>query len=489
MVTRLSSSELDTYTGSAEVPQYERTRVTAGIAHIGVGNFHRSHQAAYVDALLREGEGAEWGIVGIGILPGDQQMRDALEEQAGLYTLVTQATGQPAVARVIASIVDYLFVPDDPAGVVERLADPTIRVVTLTVTEGGYNLSPSSGSFDAHDPVILAEARDEGLIRTHFRLLRDALALRRERGIAPFTIASCDNIRTNGDVARETLVQFTALSDPGLAAWIEQEVQFPNSMVDRITPMTKPEDRIRVQDEFGLDDLRPVFAEEFVQWVVEDRFPTGRPELQKVGVQFVDDVLPFELMKLRLLNASHQVIAYFSFLRGHEIVHTAMADPAVAAVVARFQEEEAEPTLPPVPGVDLALYRATLLDRFANPAIEDTVARLCAQSSTSIPNFVLPVIRDQLSRGGRIDVAASVVAAWATYAAERGDWRIVDRRRESIVRTASDPDPLAFLDDRSIFGGLADDAAFRRAFASARRVIDDDGIAALLELLAAGKRL
>lgn len=487
MVTPLSDAGLTSYHGNARTPHYDRAAVTAGIAHIGVGNFHRSHQAAYVDALLGAGAATEWGILGLGLLPADRHTSDALDAQNRLYTLVTKATGEPATARVIGSIVDYLYVPDAPRAAVERLAEPAIRIVTLTVTEGGYNLSPSTGSFDPGDPIILAESRDEGVMRTHFRLLRDALRLRRDRGIAPFTVASCDNIRTNGDVARETLVQFTALTDPDLAEWIEQSVPFPNSMVDRITPMTKPGDRERVREEFGLDDLRPVFAEAFVQWVVEDRFPTGRPELERVGVQFVDDVLPFELMKLRLLNASHQVIAYLSFLRGHEVVHSAMADPAIAAVVARFQLDEAEPTLPPVPGVDLAQYRATLLQRFANPAIEDTVARLCAQSSTSIPNFVLPIIRDQLARGGRIDVAAAVVAAWATYAAEGDGWQIEDRRRDSLVVSASNPDRSVFLDDRSIFGSLSDDATFRRAFLAARRIIDEQGIGALIDRLAAGE--
>lgn len=473
---KINEATAESYSGSAHLPTYDRSGVRAGIVHFGVGGFHRSHQAFYIDQLLERGLANHWGICGVGVLEHDAKMRDVVHAQAGLYTLLSKSPDGAIDARVIGSTVEYLYGPDDPTAVLEKLAHPDTKIVTLTITEGGYNLEPATKEFDATNPVILAESRGEGAPRTHFRYLHEGLKLRRERGFEPFTIATCDNIQGNGDIARTTLVHYIALSDRKFARWVADNVAFPNSMVDRITPVTADADRELVRDRFGLDDAWPVPAESFIQWVLEDNFPLGRPPLEDVGVQLVEDVLPYELMKLRLLNASHQVIGYFSFLRGHEYVHEAMNDPLIRDVVAQFQELEAQPTLQPVPGVDLAEYRATLISRFSNPGVRDTIARQCLQTSTTIPNFLLPIIRDQLASGGDITRGAATVAAWAEFATESGGWTITDRRRDAVHARAVDPDPLAFIEDDELFGDLAHDEQFREAFGTARGLIRERGI-------------
>lgn len=483
MAINLPQAVTGSYNGPAHLPTYDRSTVRAGIVHFGVGGFHRSHQAFYLDQLLERGLADEWGICGVGVLENDSKMRDVVQNQQGLYTLLEKSPDGTIAGRVIGSMVEYLYAPDDPTAVIEKLAQPEIRIVTLTITEGGYNLEPATKEFDATNEVIQAEAAGEGAPRTHFRFLHEGLKLRRERGLEPFTIATCDNIQGNGEIARTTLVQYIALSDKEFAAWVSENVEFPNSMVDRITPVTADEDREIARERFGLEDAWPVPAESFIQWVLEDTFPQGRPPLEEVGVQMVYNVLPYELMKLRLLNASHQVIGYFSFLRGHEYVHEAMADPLIHDIVAQFQELEAQPTLQPVPGVDLAEYRATLLSRFSNPGIRDTIARQCLQTSTTIPNFLLPIIRDQLVAGGDIRRGAATVAAWAEYAAEGGEWTIVDRRRDTVHARAIDPNPYVFIEDVELFGDLATNEQFREAFAAARALIREHGIDTALKEL------
>jgi mannitol 2-dehydrogenase len=484
MAIALNDANLKEYTGPATVPGYDRSSVRAGILHFGVGGFHRSHLALYVDKLLERGDANDWAICGVGVLPNDARMRDVLNSQDHLYTLIEKSPDGSMAGRVMGSIVDYLFVPDDPDRVIEKVADPAIKIITMTITEGGYNLDMSTHQFKAQDPVILDESRGVGIPRTHFRILHEGLRRRHERGIPFPTIASCDNIQGNGHVAKSTLVQYIALSDPDFAKVVEDSVAFPNSMVDRITPITSDEDRGLAVESFGIIDGWPVPAESYCQWVLEDNFPVGRPAFEDVGAQLVPDVIPYELMKLRLLNASHQVIGYFSFLSEHGYVHEAMADPLIRGAVARFQEFEAQPTLPPVPGIDLAEYRATLLDRFSNPGIRDTIARQCLQTSTTIPNFLLPIVRDQLKSGGDITVGAATVAAWATYATEAGGWQIVDKRRDKLIERANDTvNPYAFIEDEELFGELAADEQFRHEYRRWHELIAGEGIRSALEAL------
>ncbi|BDZ58357.1 hypothetical protein GCM10025872_20140 [Barrientosiimonas endolithica] len=305
---------------------------------------------------------------------------------------------------------------------------------------------------------------------TAFGLIVDALRRRRAAGIAPFTVMSCDNLPGNGDVARSTITAFARLLDPELADWMREHVAFPNGMVDRITPVTSPEDVRRVADELGVDDGWPVVCEPFTQWVLEDEFPSGRPPFEDAGVQMVDDVVPFELMKLRLLNASHQALCYLGYLSGYRYAHEVCQDPVFVDLLLGYMREEGVPTLPEVPGTDLEDYTRTLVERFANPEVRDTLARLCAESSDRIPKWLVPVIRDDLDAGRPVERSALVVASWARYAEgvdEQGEpIEVVDHRKEAVMAAAARraEDPLAFLRDPTLFGDLAERPAFTEPY-------------------------
>ncbi|MGF1645871.1 MAG: mannitol dehydrogenase family protein [Kineosporiaceae bacterium] len=462
-------------------PGYDRSRVTTGIVHLGVGGFHRAHQAVFIDRLLRQGLAGDWGICGVGVLPGDVAMRDALAAQDHLYTVVVKHPDGRLEPRVVGSIVDYLLAPDDPEAVVERLADPATRIVSLTITEGGYHVHRVTGQLDADDPGLRADLVPGATPRTAFGLVVEALARRRVRGVPPFTVMSCDNVRGNGGVARRMMSAFAALRDPELGEWLASSVAFPDSMVDRITPVTTDADRAQLAERFGLADRWPVVCEPFLQWVVQDRFPLGRPPLDAAGVQLVDHVEPYELMKLRLLNASHQAMAYLGYLAGHRYAHEVAADPVFVRFVRGYMDDEATPILPPVPGVDLEEYKSTLMGRFANPEIRDTLARLCVDSSDRIPTWLIPVVVARLAGGGTVDRSALVVAAWARYAEgldEQGrPIEVVDRLRDRVTASAARQatDPLAFLRDRDLFGDLVDDPRFTESYREALAALHTRG--------------
>jgi mannitol 2-dehydrogenase len=482
----LNQKTLSSLSASVATPAYDRDRVRTGIVHIGMGGFHRSHQAMYVDRLLEQGEAQDWGICGVGVLPSDRRMAEVMAAQDGLYTLVVKHPDGTLEARVVGSIVEYLLAPDDPEAVVEKMADEATRVVSLTVTEGGYNFSPVTGEFDATAPDVVADLQPGAVPRTTFGLVTEALVRRRQRGLAPFTVVSCDNIQGNGDVARRSFTAFAALRDRKLGDWVEREVPFPNSMVDRITPVTTDEDRAEVARRFGVEDRWPVVCEPFTQWVLEDRFSLGRPPLEDAGVQLVEDVEPYELMKLRLLNASHQALCYFAYLAGYRLVHEAAQDPLFQRFLLGYMKEEATPTLRPVPGIDLGEYRQNLIARFSNPGVRDTVARLCADSSERIPKWLVPVIRENLATGGEVRRSAAVVASWARYAEgvdEQGrPIEVVDRRRDSLMARArrQPDDPLAFLADRELFGDLIDDERFTSHYRAALDSLHERGARATL---------
>jgi mannitol 2-dehydrogenase len=445
------------------VPTYDRRGVTTGVVHLGVGGFHRAHEAMYLDRLLAAGGSSDWGICGVGVLPGDAAIRDVLQRQGGLYTLVMKSADGTWEPRVIGSIVDYLFAPDDPDGVVERLAHPATRIVSLTVTEGGYSFNQATGDFDATQPDVVHDLAPGSAPRTIFGLVCAALALRRARGVAPFTVMSCDNIQHNGRVARRVFTAFARLRDPALADWMDREVHFPSCMVDRITPVTTDTDRAEVRSRFGIDDGWPVVCEPFTQWVLEDDFPAGRPDLEAVGVQLVEDVEPYELMKLRLLNADHQAMTYFGYLMGYRLVDEAARDPLIEKLLLGYMDREATPTLRPVPGIDLAAYKHELVARFSNPAIRDTLARQAVDASDRVPKFILPTVRENLAAGRDVSLAAAIIASWARYAQgtdEQGaPIEVVDHRRETLVPLArrGRDDPMAFLGVSELFGDLADD--------------------------------
>ena len=487
----LNTGSLSSLAGSLPVPSYDRSRLRTGIVHLGVGAFHRSHQAMYLDRLLEQGQGQDWAICGVGVLPSDRRMAEVMAAQDCLYTLVVKHADGTFEPRVVGSIVEYLLAPDDPDAVVERMAADTTRIVSLTVTEGGYNTDPVTGRFDATDPGVVHDLRPGAALRTSFGLVTEALVRRRDRGLAPFTVVSCDNIQHNGDVARRSFAAFAALRNPELGAWVEREVPFPNSMVDRITPATTDEDREEVARRFGVEDRWPVVCEPFTQWVLEDRFGLGRPPLEEAGVQVVDDVDPYERMKLRLLNASHQALAYLGHLAGYRLVHDAAQDPLFQRLLLGYMTHEATPTLLPVPGIDLDDYRRELIARFSNPAVRDTLARLAFDGSERLTKWLLPVVRDNLAAGGEVRRSAAVVAGWARYSEgvdEQGEpIEVVDRRRDTLMATArrQREDPLAFVADRELFGDLVDDERFTRPYLAALDSLHRRGARATLEALVA----
>ncbi|HET9649838.1 MAG TPA: mannitol dehydrogenase family protein [Microlunatus sp.] len=473
------------------VPTYDRSRLRPGIVHIGVGGFHRAHQAMYVDALLSTGDESAygWGICGVGVLPGDARMRDVLAAQDGLYTLVLKAPDGSWEPRVIGSIRSFLLAPDDPEAVIEQMAGAQTRIVSLTVTEGGYNVHPVTGEFDAANPAVQADLVPGARPTTTFGLVIEALARRRERGLPPFTVMSCDNIQGNGHVAARMFTAFARLRDPELGDWMSEHVAFPNSMVDRITPVTTDDDRAAVAERYGIADGWPVVCEPFTQWVLEDRFDLGRPALERVGVQVVDDVTPYELMKLRLLNASHQALCYFGYLAGYRLVHEVAQDPLFADFLLAYMEREGTPTLAPVPGIDLDAYRRQLIERFSNAGVRDTVARLCAESSDRIPKWLLPVIRENLAAGRDVRLATAVVASWARYAEgvdEQGDpIVVVDRLADQLTARArrQRDEPLAFVADRELFGDLIEAEPFVSAYRDTLASLHERGSRATLEAL------
>ena len=475
---------------SVPVPSYDRSQVKVGIVHFGVGGFHRAHQAMYLDQLMERGKALDWGICGVGVMPFDLKMKEALQSQDCLYTLVEKAPDGSWEPRVIGSIVQYLYAPDDPDAVLEKMADPATRIVSLTITEGGYNFHPVTGKFDDTNPAVQADLAPGAIPATTFGLITEALVRRRSRGIEPFTVMSCDNIQGNGHMAQEVFTAFARLRDPELGEWVASNVRFPNSMVDRITPVTTDEDRVQVRERFDIEDAWPVVCEPFTQWALEDNFSAGRPPLEEVGVQVVADVVPYELMKLRLLNASHQALCYFGYLAGYRLVHEVAQDSLFANFLLDYMNTEATPTLAPVPGIDLDAYKQQLIERFSNAGVRDTVARLCARSSERIPTWLVPVIRENVAAGRDVSLSAAVVASWARYAEgvdEQGEpIEIVDQLADTVRRLAAQQqeDPLAFVKNQELFGDLANEPAFTEPYLKTLDSLHSRGARTTLEALA-----
>jgi mannitol 2-dehydrogenase len=493
MALPLNKHALAHLPAQVSAPGYARDQPAHSIVHIGVGGFFRSHQALYLDDLLRLPGNTAWGYCGVGLLAHDAAMRDAMQAQDCLYTLV-ERSARGDTARVVGSLLAYMYAPDDPQAVLEKLADPGTRIVSLTITEGGYYINQGDASFDASHPDIVHDLAHPHAPRCCFGYLAEALARRRARGLAPFTVMSCDNLQSNGDLTRAMLLAFTRLRDPALSAWLAEHCAFPNSMVDRITPATTDAHRRLLRQQFGLADAWPVMAEPFKSWVIEDHFPGGRPAWELVGAQMTDDVLPYEKMKLRLLNAGHQSLCYIGMLLGHEYAHEAMADPDIRQLFSRMMEIEVTPLLPAVAGIDLDDYKRTLIERFANPAIGDQLSRIATDGSARMPKFVLPSVRDQLERGGPIELLGFTVACWFRYLNGSDDQgrplALVDplaaQLRALAVRGAADPGPL--LSQRELFGDLAEAPRFVRTVADAlARLYRQGARAALLHLLAKAK--
>ena len=378
MSIKLNNQTLDTLPSKVEKPHYSRESLSPGIIHIGVGNFHRAHQAMYMHKLFNTGTAHDWAIRGAGIKSYDAAMRDKLKQQDWLTTVV-ELDDNNLTAQVTASMID--FIENDAATLIAALSESEIRIVSLTITEGGYFMDDKTGAFNLAHPEIQADIANIDSPSTVFGLIIAALKIRRAQEIAPFTVMSCDNIPHNGRVVQRVVNEMANAIDPELALWINTHVTFPNSMVDCITPATSAQERERLTTLFDIEDQAPVFCEPFRQWVLEDNFVNGRPPLEQVGVEFVDDVAPFELMKLRILNGGHAAIAYPAALLNIAFVHDVMADPLISKYLKKLVSEEIIPTLAPVPGVSFDDYFAIIEARFANPEIRDTVPRLCQDAS------------------------------------------------------------------------------------------------------------
>lgn len=462
---KLNQANLTALPPNVRIPTYDRRSIIQSIVHIGVGGFYRAHQAVYLDELLHDADQRQWGYCGVNLLKHDARMRDVLQAQEGLYTVIERSAAGDW-ARVIGSMPGYLYAPDNPEAVLEKMAAPACRIVTLTITEGGYYVNEGTGAFNADHPDIVHDLTHPHAPTCSFGYLAEALDRRRQRGLAPFTVMSCDNLQHNGDVAKKMLLAFAERRDPALSTWLAEYGAFPNSMVDRITPATTDEHRLLVREKFAINDAWPVVTEPFTQWVIEDYFPHGRPAWERVGAQMTTDVLPYEKMKMRLLNASHQAMCYIGMLLGYQYAHEVMADPQIRTLVQQMMDSEVTPLLDPVPGVNLSDYKATLIERFSNPTIKDQLLRIGTEGSARIPKFVLPSIREQLRQGGPSERLCFTVAAWFRYLAgsdDAGRALAINDPLEQLLRERAQQggrDAGALLGLRQLFGELSDTAAF-----------------------------
>jgi len=467
MSIKLNNQSLALFPSKVQTPKYKRESLSPGIIHIGVGNFHRAHQAMYMHKLFNAGTALDWGIRGAGIKSYDAVMRNKLQQQDWLTTVV-ELDDKNLTAQVSASMID--FIDNDADSLILALSQPEIRIVSLTITEGGYFMDDKTGDFDIGHPEIQADIADIERPSTVFGLIIHALKSRREQSTKPFTVLSCDNIPHNGNVTQRVVLEMANAIDSDLATWIKENVTFPNSMVDCITPATSEQEKERLTSLFGVVDQAPVFCEPFRQWVLEDNFVNGRPPLEQAGAEFVTDVAPFELMKLRILNGGHASIAYPAALLEIDFVHDVMATPLIRQYLKKLISEEVIPTLPPVPGVNFDEYFSIIESRFSNPEVRDTVPRLCQDASNRLPKFILPIIVANLEQGNDCKGLALVVALWCRLCYQsslpESNFELSDPQADRLIKQAklAKEDASAFLQMNDIFGILSHNEIFIKHF-------------------------
>ncbi|WP_054850964.1 mannitol dehydrogenase family protein [Olleya sp. ITB9] len=479
---KLNTKNLSAIGERIAIPKYSRSDIKTGIVHVGIGGFHRAHEAFYTDQLLQDESVKDWGICGVALLDFDTKIYNTLREQDGLYTLIVKELDGTHTKRVIGAITEYLFAPENPTTVIEKMASPEVKIITLTITEGGYNYNEATKTFDFTNPLIIHDLEYPDAPKTIFGYLTQALKLRQERGLKGITIQSCDNIQGNGHMTQNMLLSYVSKAAPELVDWINENVSFPNAMVDRITPVTAAEDIAHLKDTSGIDDAWPVVCEPFKQWVIEDNFIAGRPVWENVGAQFVEDVVPYEKMKLSLLNAGHSVLGILGALMGYNTIDEAVNNPNIRAFLKHYMDEEVTPTLGDLEGVDLEAYKQSLLERFGNINIKDQIDRICSETSAKYPIFILPTIQSQLETKGSIQLAAFVTAAWAIYSLgtnENGDTLIIkDALKQELGEKAKEAkqNPIAFLELGSVFGTLKQNPVFTEAFVNAYEDITNKNI-------------
>ena len=472
--TSLNQLTLANLPSNIDVPTYDRTKLTAGIVHIGVGGFHRAHQAVYINELLKTPGSEQWGICGVGLLENNRGLRDILVKQDYLYSLVVRHPNGQIDNKVIGSMIDFLFAPDNKQAVIDKLAHSDTKVVSLTITEGGYNLNPITGDLDLENESIIHDIANPEDPSTAFGYIAAALKIRKSQDKRAFTVQSCDNIQHNGAVTRKMLLTFTQQQDPELSQWIETHVEFPNAMVDRITPVTTKADIEYVADTFGLTDEWPITCESFSQWVIEDNFSDGRPNWDLTGAQFVTDVTPFEKMKIRLLNAGHSVLGLLGSIHGYATIDETVSDKDFAEYLRAFMDLEVTPLLDELDGIDLEEYKDTLIERFSNPNIKDSLARICSESSAKLPKFLIATINENLAAGRDCSLATLVIATWCLYSDKQVNQAletldIQDAMHDELAEYAhkTTEDKLAFLRINSLFADLIEQPALSKAYSEA----------------------
>lgn len=484
-MTKLSLANLDILAEKIAVPTYRREDLSPGILHFGVGNFHRAHMAVYLHELFNQGKNLDFAIIGAGVMPSDAKMKETLAAQDFLTTVVEQDVGHSG-ALITGPMIDIITAPDY-ARIIETLVNPAIRIVSMTITEGGYFIDPATGAFDPQHPAIQSDAHNPQSPKTVFGLILEGLRQRKEAGIPPFTVMSCDNIPGNGEVTEAAIMGLAKLVDADFAHWVHENVAFPNSMVDRITPATGPREIDIALEKYGVEDGWPVFCEEFKQWVLEDKFTQGRPAFEDVGATFVDDVAPYELMKLRILNGGHAAIAYPAALMDIHFVHEAMENPLIAGFLSKLEQDEIVPIVPPVPNTSLSDYVKLIERRFINPNIGDTIPRLAQDGSNRQPKFILPSTADRLAKGLDVKGLSLVSALWCKYfegVSDSGKQIVfndasAERLMAAALATREDPSAFPALDD--IFGEIGTNPKFLEQFANALRSLRENGTAATLQ--------
>lgn len=403
--------------------QYKSKDCSQGILHIGVGNFHRAHQAFYTNALLEYKDQREWGICGVSLLATDKKNVESLKSQNLDYTVTVCGRDGHDQGYKIGALQDLIAGYENPKAAIDKIADSAIKIISLTITEGGYNLDKKTGDFVLEDEKIKHDIQNPRFPTTVFGFIAEGLRARKEMGSGSITILSCDNLQHNGNTAKKAFTTFIKAQDEELASWVAQHVTFPNSMVDRITPATTPDDIKRLNTYSGIDDKAPVYCEDFIQWVIEDNFIAGRPAWERVGVEFVKDVAAFENMKLSLLNASHTLLSYPAFLAGYRKVDSAMHDTLFISLLKDFMNVDITPYVPAPEGVDLELYKQTLLERFANRAVSDQLSRLCYDGISKFSVYIMPNLSKMLKDGKDLSRMAFLIASYKHYLKYKTDFK------------------------------------------------------------------
>ncbi|KFB08099.1 mannitol dehydrogenase family protein [Nitratireductor basaltis] len=488
-LTPLCNETLPRLADHVRIPRYDRSGLTPGIVHIGLGNFHRAHQAWYLHRLMELGLASDWAIIGAGVRPADSVQRERLKAQDCLTTLI-ELQPDAVSAEITGSMIDFVPVEPDNAALIAQMTDPAIRIVSLTVTEGGYYRN-AAGGFDESHPDIVHDAANPDKPRTAFGAMIAALRVRREAGTGPFTGLSCDNLQGNGAILHDTMVSLARLVDARLAAWIDANCTFPNSMVDCIVPATG-EKELALAHKFGIGDRAPVTHEHFRQWVIEDRFCRGRPDWDRVGATFSDHVHAYETMKIRLLNGGHQLLANAGELLSIETISECMLDPAIRAFFRKVEDEEIAPHVSAVPGMSPASYVELIEKRFANPAIVDTTRRVAFDGSSRHPGFLHPVLRERLGREKSVHGLALAEALWARMCTGRRDDGTTiepnDPHWELLRKAALEAEirPRAWIEQEQFYGDLAGAADFASTFVRCFVMLQEIGTRRTLETFAKG---